>query len=85
MMSFMSIPTTLQEYNDGSLTQKRWWFKAQYPHERFIMEELDDANSIHLLNRSEEKKYVERFWFHLRLVDIPRDALYALATPVIQQ
>ena len=49
------------------------------------MEELDDANSIHLLNRSEEKKYVERFWFHLRLVDIPRDALYALATPVIQQ
>ena len=49
------------------------------------MEELDDANSIHVLNRSEEKKYVERFWFHLRLADIPRDPLYALATPVIQQ
>ena len=40
---------------------KRRWFKAQYPHHRFIIEELDNANSIHAFNRFEEKGYVERF------------------------
>ena len=65
-------------------TQKRW-FKTQYTHHRFIIEELDHANSIHAFNRFEEKGYVERFQCHFRLVDIPRDALYALATPAIQE
>ena len=37
------------------------WFKVQYPHHRFIMEELDNSNSIHAFNRLEEKGYVERF------------------------
>ena len=49
------------------------------------MEELDNANSIHVFNRSEEKGYVERFQCHFRLTDIPCDALYALATPAIQE
>ena len=40
---------------------KRRWFKAQYPHHKFIIEELDNANSIHAFNRFEEKGYVERF------------------------
>ena len=59
------------------------WFKAQYPHHRFIMEELDNANGNHAFNRFEEKEYVERFQCHFRLVDILRDALYVLATPAI--
>ena len=85
-MSFMSIPTTLRAYNDGSLTQKKRWFRPQYPHHRFIIEEVDNANSIHAFNRFEEKGYVERFQCHFRLVDIPRDVFYALATiPVIQE
>ena len=61
---------------------KRRWFKAQYPHHRFIIEELDNANSTHAFNRFEEKGYVERFQCHFRLVDVPHDVLYALATNV---
>ena len=49
------------------------------------MEKLDNANCIHAFNRFEEKGYVERFQCHFRLVDIPRDALYALTTPAIQE
>ena len=67
------------------INTKRRWFKAQYPHHRFIMEELDNANSIHAFNRFEEKGHVERFQCHLRLADIPHYALYALATPAIQK
>ena len=84
-MSFMSIPTILQEYNNDLLPPKKRWFKAQYPHHRFIIEELENANSIHAFNRFEEKKYVERFQCHFRLGDIPHDAFYALATPAIQE
>ena len=84
-MSFMSIPTILRGYNDGSLTQGKRWLKAQYPYHRFIIEGLDNANSVHASNRFEEKEHVERFQCHFRLVDIPRDALYALATPAIQE
>ena len=64
---------------------KRRWFQTQYTHHRFIMEELDNANSIHAFNRFEENRYVERFQCHFRLVDIPCDALYALATSAIQE
>ena len=49
------------------------------------MEELDNANCIHAINRFEEKGYVERFQCHFWLVDIPRDSLYALATLAIQE
>ena len=39
------------------------------------MKDLENANSIHAFNKFEEKGYVERFKYHFRLVDIPRDAL----------
>ena len=61
------------------------WFKAQYPYHRFIMGELDNANGIHVFNRFEEKGYVELFQCHFRLHDILSDAVYALATPGIQE
>ena len=67
------------------INTKRRWFKAKYPHHRFIMEELDNMNSIHAFNRFEEKRYIEHFQCHFRLVDISRDALYALAMPAIQE
>ena len=67
------------------ISTKRRWFKAQYPHHRFIMEELDNANGIHVFNRFEEKGYLECFQCHFRLVDIPRDVLYALATLATQE
>ena len=44
------------------------------------MEEWDDANGIHAFNRFEEEGFVERFQGHFRLVDLPCDALHALAT-----
>ena len=67
------------------INTKRRWFKAQYPRQRFIMEQLDNSNSIHAFNRFEEKGYVERFQCHFRLVDILRDVFYALVTPAIQE
>ena len=83
-MSIMGIPTILREYKDGLLTQKKRWFKAQYPHHRFIIEELDNAYNVHAFNRFEGEGYVERFQCQFSLVDFPRDALYATATPAIQ-
>ena len=62
------------------ITTKKRWLKAQYPHHRFIIEEQDNANSVHAFNRFEKKGYVERFQCHFRLADILRDGLYALAT-----
>ena len=76
----MSIPTISREYK--FISKKRRWFRAQYPHHRFIIEELDNANNIHAFNRFEEG-YIERFQCHFRLVDLARYALYALATPTI--
>ena len=48
------------------------------------MEELDNTNGVHAFNRFEEEGFVERFQCHFRLVDIPRDAFYALAMPATQ-
>ena len=48
------------------------------------MKERDNANGIHGFNRFEEKGFVERFHCHFTLVDIQREALYALATPAIK-
>ena len=81
---FYGYPYYIGRIQQQFINTKRRWFKTQYPHHRFIIEELDNANSIHLLNRFEEKGYVERFQCHFRLVDIPRNVLYALATPAIQ-
>ena len=66
-------------------TKKKRWFKARYPHHRFITEEVDNASSIHAFNWFEEKRYVERFQCHFRLAYILRDVFYALATPTIQE
>ena len=49
------------------------------------MEERDNVNGIHAFNRFEEEGFVERFQCHFRLVDIPRDTLYALVTPAVQE
>ena len=62
------------------ITTKRRWFRTQCPHHRFIIE---DVISIHAFDRFEEERHVKRFQCHFRLVDLPTDALYALATPTI--
>ena len=84
-LNFMSIPIMLQEYSDGSLTQKKRWFKAQYPNHSPVMEELDNTNGIHAFNKFEEEEFVERFQCYFRLVDIPRDAFYVLEMPATQE
>ena len=82
---FYEYPYYIARIQRRFITTKKRWFKAQYPHHRFIMEELDSTNSIHAFNRFEEKGYVERFQCHFRLVNTPRDVFYALATPAIQK
>ena len=63
------------------INTKRRWFRAQYPHHRFILEEVDNANSIHAFNRLEEEGHVECFQCHFRVVDLSCDTLYALSMP----
>ena len=80
---FYEYPYYIARIQRRFINTKRRWFKAQYPHHRFIMKGLDNVNGIHVFNRFEEEGFVERFQCHFRLVDIPLDALYALATPAI--
>ena len=82
---FYEYPYYIARIQRRFITTKRRWYKAQYPHQRFMLEELDNANSIHAFNRFEENEYVERFQCHFRLVDILRDVSYALAIPAIQE
>ena len=82
---FFEYPYYTARIQRRFINTKRRWFKAQYPRHRFIIEELDNVNSDHAFNRFEEKGDVEHFQCHFRLVDIPRDALYALTTPAIQE
>ena len=82
---FYEYPFYAARIQRRSITTKNRWLKAQYPHHRFIIEEVDNANSIHAFNRFEEKGCVERFQCHFRFVDIPRYVFYALATPTIQE
>ena len=76
---FYEYPYYIARIQRRFINTKKRWLKAQYPHHRFIMDELGNPNGIHAFNRFEEKGFVERFQCHFRLVDIPRDAFYALA------
>ena len=82
---FYEYPYHIARIQQRFINTKRQWFKAQYRHHRIMIEELDNAYSIHAFNRFEEKGYVECFQCHFRLVDIPRDAFYALVTPGIKE
>ena len=80
----MSFPTTLRGYNDGSLTQKNDGLSTISEYNP-VMEELDNANSIHAFNRFEEEGFVEHFQCYFKLVDIPHNAFYALATAATKE
>ena len=82
---FYEYPYYIARIQRWFITTKKRWFKAQYPHHRFIIEELDNENSIHTFNRFEEKGYLERFRCHFKLAGIPGDVFYALAMPAIQE
>ena len=51
---FYEYPYYIARIQRRFITTKKRWFKAQYPHHRFIIEELDNANSIHAFNTFEE-------------------------------
>ena len=74
---FYQYPYYIARIQRQFISTKRRWFKAQYPHHRFIIVGVDNTNSIHAFNRFEEKGYIGR--------DLPRDVLYALPTPAIQE
>lgn len=48
------------------------------------MEDPDNLNSLHAFNQFKVKGHVERFQCHFKVVDLARDALYALGRPTIQ-
>ena len=80
---FYEYPCYIVRIQQRFISTRRRCFRAQYPHHRFIIDELDNGNSIHAFNRCDEERHVERFQCHFRLVGLARDALYALATPSI--
>ena len=80
---FYEYPYYIARIYRRFINTKRRLFKARYPPYRFIVEELGNTNSIHPFNRFEEEGHVERFQCHFRLVDLPRNALYALDMPTI--
>ena len=82
---FYEYPYYIARIQRRFINARRRWFRAQYLHHRFIVEELDNANSIHIFKRFEEEGHVERFLCHFRLVDLARNALYALGTPTIHE
>ena len=82
---FYEYPYYIARIQRQFINTKIRWFKAQYPHHRFIMKELDNANGVHAFNRLEEREHVERFQSHFRLLDVLGDALYALVRPAIQE
>ena len=48
---FYEYPYYIARIQIQFISTKIRWFRAQYPHHRFIIEELDNANSIHVFNR----------------------------------
>ena len=81
---FYEYPYYIARIQRQLISTKRRWFTAQYPHHRFIIGELDNANGIHAFNRFEEEGYVECFQYHFGLIiDFLRDVMYALPTPTI--
>ena len=81
---FYEYPYYIARIQRQFINTKRQWFQAQYPHHRFIVDEIDNRNSILAFNRFEEEGHVERFHCHFRLVDLLRDAFYALGTLTIR-
>ena len=55
---FYQYPYYIARIQRQFFSTKRRWFKAQYLHHRFVIEELDNPNSIQPFNRFEEKGYV---------------------------
>ena len=48
---FYEYPYYIARIQIQFISTKIRWFRAQYPHHRFIIEELNNANSIHVFNR----------------------------------
>ena len=85
-VSFMSNLLCLEDRKTFDYHQrKKQLFKAQHPHHRFRVEELDNAHSIHVFNQFEEERYLEFFPYHSRLVDIAGDTLHVHGTPKLQK
>ena len=80
---FCEYPYYFSRIQTRFINTKRRWFRAQYPHHRFVVEKLYNANSIYAFNQVEKEGHVERFQCHFRLVDLARDALYDFITPTI--
>ena len=58
------------------------WFDQHFPDHEVIVE-IDNPNSIHAFNRSEEEGHAERRCNHFRLIDLTREELYSMGVPII--
>ena len=58
------------------------WFDRHFPDHEVIVE-IDNPNSIHVLNRFEEEGHAEQKYNLFRLIDLTREELYAMKVPAI--
>ena len=55
---FYEFPYYIARIQRWFMKTKKQWFKAQYPHHRFITKERGNAKGIHAFNRFEVKELV---------------------------
>ena len=58
------------------------WSDQHFPDHEVIVE-IDNPNSIHAFNRSEEEGHAERKDNHFRLIDLTQEELYDMGVPGI--
>ena len=73
---FYECPYYIARIRRRFITTKRQWFRGQYAHYTFIVEEMDNTNSIYAFNRFEKESHVEHIQCHFRIADLAHDALY---------
>ena len=75
---FYKYPYYIARIQRRYAVMKKRLFKTQYPNHHFIVDKLDNLNSIHAFNRFEEQRCIERHHSQLRLAGLGVEKLYTL-------
>ena len=79
---FHDLPCYVSQIQRRKRYVKLRWFDRHFPDHEIIVE-IDNPNSIHVFNRSEEEGHAERRYNHFKLVDLTQEELYAMGVPDI--
>ena len=76
-------PYYISRIQRRAISSKRRWLLDQFPDSEEIVI-IDNPNSVHVFNRLEEERHVERYKCHFKLIDLTREDLYDLGVPAIE-